>query len=455
MPRSARDKVSIDDDVVERRGVDGPSIHDIGKDDLVADDLAPGQVFGSRCQQPQSMAQGALDDTWIPHRLREEFYGWRGAGHLRTDRHPSGGLEVTKSNARVTGGHDDCGIVVEVHRLEIDRDIQQLQPLPRLFEVHFQLVDGTDECQLLLSPEIGHELDLGSPIRKALTIRVDLAGNEHVLNEDSDLPTLKASLADHRLSVPGSRSRFEDWMPVSRFLDKWSVNPTAVAPAVASNRQREESRGRLRALLDLLNDRFHELLGDLGMPGRDEVSIDHDLLDLFFSLVVHDLTASVLDIADDVVGASDLAALDERWVRAEEPKGMADRADLQPLGSQCRAQEVDGRGLVGLPLRHMLLVAQSVHRIGADEEDGFVIARFDGVHLDGHLDLILDHAILGVGPIDDGGVAPEMGDVFDFVTLLWEVLVEHLELGRIVMVLDEDPDLSLSSRTGDHEELLE
>src|SRR5208283_2204229 len=121
MPRSARDKVSIDDDVVERRGVDGPSIHDIGKDDLVADDLAPGQVFGSRCQQPQSMAQGALGDTWIPHRLREEFYGWRGAGHLRTDRHPSGGLEVTKSNARVTGGHDDCGIVVDVHRLEVDR----------------------------------------------------------------------------------------------------------------------------------------------------------------------------------------------------------------------------------------------------------------------------------------------------------------------------------------------
>src|SRR5271157_4147459 len=231
MPRSARDKVSIDDDVVKRRGVDGPSIHDIGKDDLVADDLAPGQVFGTRCQQPQSMAQGALDDTWILHCLREEFYGWRGAGHLRTDRHPSGGLEVTKSNARVTGGHDDCGIVVEVHRLEIDRDIQQLQPLPRLFEVHFQLVDGTDECQLLLSPEIGHEVDLGSPIRKALPIRVDLAGNEHVLNEDSDLPTLKASLADHRLSVPGSRSRFEDWMPVSRFLDKWSVNPTAVVPS--------------------------------------------------------------------------------------------------------------------------------------------------------------------------------------------------------------------------------
>src|SRR5208337_1566137 len=29
MPRSARDKVSIDDNVVERRGVDGPGIHDI------------------------------------------------------------------------------------------------------------------------------------------------------------------------------------------------------------------------------------------------------------------------------------------------------------------------------------------------------------------------------------------------------------------------------------------
>src|SRR5271157_6614322 len=121
------------------------------------------------------------------------------------------------------------------------------------------------------------------------------------------------------------------------------------SPAIASNRLRDESRGRLRALLDLLNDRLHELLGDLGMPGRDKISIDHDLLDLFFFLVVHDLTTSVLDIADDVVGASDLAALDERWVRAEEPKGMADRADLQPLGSQCRAQEVDGRAWLACP----------------------------------------------------------------------------------------------------------
>src|SRR5271157_139590 len=215
------------------------------------------------------------------------------------------------------------------------------------------------------------------------------------------------------------------------------------SPAVASNRQRDESRGRLRALLDLLNDRFHELLGDLGMPGRDEVSIDHDLLDLFFFLVVHDLTASVLDIADDVVGASDLAALDERWVRAEEPKGMADRADLQPLGFQCRAQEVDGRGLVGLPLRHMLLVAQSVHRIGADEEDGFVIARFDIVDLRGHLDGVLDDPVFEVGTEGQGGIAPQVRDVLDLVALVREVLIEHRELGRIVVVLDQDADLTL------------
>ena len=47
-----------------------------------------------------------------------------------------------------------------------------------------------------------------------------------------------------------------------------------------------------------------------------------------------------------------------------------------------------------------------------------------------------------------------MGDILDFVTLLREVLVKHLELGRIIMVLDENRDFSLANCTGDHEELL-
>ena len=105
---------------------------------------------------------------------------------------------------------------------------------------------------------------------------------------------------------------------------------------------------------------------------------------------------------------------------------------FNPLVLNAARRKLTAGDWLACPFVHMLLVAASVHRIGADEEDSFVTARFDGVHLDGHLDLILDHAILGVGPIGDGGVTPEMGDVFDFVTLLWEVLVEHLELGRII-----------------------
>src|SRR5208337_3957224 len=102
MPRPARHQVAVDDDIVGRRRVDGSRVGDVGQYDLMADHPAPGQVFGSRCQQPQSMAQGALDNTWTPHCPREEFSGWRGAVNLRTNRHPWGGLEVTKSNARVT-----------------------------------------------------------------------------------------------------------------------------------------------------------------------------------------------------------------------------------------------------------------------------------------------------------------------------------------------------------------
>src|SRR5208337_3951151 len=109
MPRSACDEVLIDDNIVGRRSVDSPGIQDIGKDDLVADYLAPSQEFRSRRQQPKGMAQRALDDMRILHCLREEFYGWRRTGHLRTNRHPWGGLEVTKSHACVTGRHDDHG----------------------------------------------------------------------------------------------------------------------------------------------------------------------------------------------------------------------------------------------------------------------------------------------------------------------------------------------------------
>src|SRR5712691_3503301 len=141
-------------------------------------------------------------------------------------------------------------------------------------------------------------------------------------------------------------------------------------------------------------------------------------------------------VAHDVMRAGDSTTPERFGGCTKQPQRMADRADLQAAlihGLHCFAQKLHGRSRVGLALPRMLLVAQAIHRIAPDEDNGLVVGQVDSGDFLAYSDFLGE-----IVPFEGELIlAPQMSDIFNLVPVSRKELVEPAKLGFVKVRFDE------------------
>src|SRR5207244_9307555 len=160
---------------------------------------------------------------------------------------------------------------------------------------------------------------------------------------------------------------------------------------------------------DLLQESLHEHFDYSWMPPSDQIAIHIGVNKL---VVIEDQgPPGVFHITHNVVRAGDFTACKRFRSCTEQPERMADGTDLQVAivhRLHSSTQELYGRGPVGPTWLGMLLVAQTIHRIASDEDNGFIVSRLNIADFPGHSDFLVE-----IIPLEGEFVlAPYMRDVF-------------------------------------------
>src|SRR2546422_4522177 len=150
------------------------------------------------------------------------------------------------------------------------------------------------------------------------------------------------------------------------------------------------------------------------MPSSDQIAI-HIGVNKLVAIEDQDYSG-VFYITHNVVRAGDFTACERFGGCTEQPERMTDGTDLQVVivhRLHSSAQELYGRSPVGSTWHGMLLVAQTIHSITSNEDNGLIVSQIDTGDIPGNSDFLGE-----IIPLEGEFVlAPQMSDVFNLVAM--------------------------------------